>query len=236
MRTCFILPNPQPNNHLLVAGCLSAGVTATMAGGNFWEGVCNGLICAGLNHAMHLVVAVGDGAIHMLKDYNTKWKHVLQGDHFMPKHLQLGLCKYAVLSMINYYFYGPGDYGEDYNQHHKDLYNRYNKMKTSSILKLCCTIGNDLGFSVMNFTKNDPTDWIYSLESGEPLALVGGGHMAAIIGIQECSDGDLKLLLSDPDLYNDSKNVYNRVEYWSMLKNGDYSIYSFAKYTNPITR
>ena len=56
MRTCFILPNPQPNNHLLVAGCLSGDVTATMAGGNFWDGVCNGLICSGLNHAMHLAV------------------------------------------------------------------------------------------------------------------------------------------------------------------------------------
>ena len=41
---------------MVAAGGLSAGVTATMAGGNFWEGVCSGLICAGLNHAMHLVV------------------------------------------------------------------------------------------------------------------------------------------------------------------------------------
>lgn len=39
---------------MVAAGGLSAGVTATMAGGSFWEGVCNGLICSGLNHAMHL--------------------------------------------------------------------------------------------------------------------------------------------------------------------------------------
>jgi len=31
-----------------------------MAGGSFWDGVCNGLICAGLNHAMHLVVGPDD--------------------------------------------------------------------------------------------------------------------------------------------------------------------------------
>lgn len=36
------------------AGGLSGGVSSSMAGGDFWDGVCNGLICAGLNHAMHL--------------------------------------------------------------------------------------------------------------------------------------------------------------------------------------
>ena len=37
----------------IAAGALSGGVTSTMAGGDFWDGLCNGLICAGLNHAMH---------------------------------------------------------------------------------------------------------------------------------------------------------------------------------------
>lgn len=37
--------------------CTSRGL-ATMAGGDFWEGVCNSLICSGLNHAMHLAVKV----------------------------------------------------------------------------------------------------------------------------------------------------------------------------------
>ena len=41
---------------LFAAGGISGGVTASMAGGDFWDGLCNGLICAGLNHAMHLVV------------------------------------------------------------------------------------------------------------------------------------------------------------------------------------
>ena len=39
----------------VAAGGLSGGVSASMADGDFWDGVCNGLICAGLNHAMHLV-------------------------------------------------------------------------------------------------------------------------------------------------------------------------------------
>lgn len=41
---------------LFAAGGLSGGITSTIAGGSFWDGVCNGLICAGLNHAMHMVV------------------------------------------------------------------------------------------------------------------------------------------------------------------------------------
>ena len=43
---------------LVATGSLSGGVSASMAGGDFWDGVCNGLICAGLNHAMHYVADV----------------------------------------------------------------------------------------------------------------------------------------------------------------------------------
>lgn len=50
------LPKAWQVTCMVAAGGLSGGVTATMAGGYFWDGVCNGLICSGLNHAMHLVV------------------------------------------------------------------------------------------------------------------------------------------------------------------------------------
>ena len=43
----------------IAAGGLSGGITSTIAGGDFWDGLCNGLICAGLNHAMHLVAEGG---------------------------------------------------------------------------------------------------------------------------------------------------------------------------------
>ena len=39
---------------MAAAGALSGGVSSTMAGGEFIDGVCNGLICSGLNHALHL--------------------------------------------------------------------------------------------------------------------------------------------------------------------------------------
>ena len=40
---------------LVAAGGLSGGAASKIAGGDFWDGVCNGLISSGLNHALHLV-------------------------------------------------------------------------------------------------------------------------------------------------------------------------------------
>ncbi len=48
------LPKVWQVSCMVAAGGLSGGITSSMAGGDFWDGVCNGLICAGLNHAMHL--------------------------------------------------------------------------------------------------------------------------------------------------------------------------------------
>ena len=52
------LPKAWQVTCMVAAGSLSGGVTATMAGGYFWDGVCNGLICSGLNHSMHWVADV----------------------------------------------------------------------------------------------------------------------------------------------------------------------------------
>ena len=52
------LPKAWQVSCMVAAGGLSGGVTSSMAGGDFWDGVCNGLICAGLNHAMHLAADV----------------------------------------------------------------------------------------------------------------------------------------------------------------------------------
>ena len=55
------LPKAWQVTCMVAAGGLSGGVTATMAGGYFWDGVCNGLICSGLNHAMHLACETMEG-------------------------------------------------------------------------------------------------------------------------------------------------------------------------------
>ena len=40
----------------VIGGSLAGGLGATIAGGNFWDGVRNGAISAGLNHGCHLLV------------------------------------------------------------------------------------------------------------------------------------------------------------------------------------
>ena len=67
----------------IAAGGLSGGVSSSMAGGDFWDGLCNGLITAGLNHAMHLVAEntipgnpPKDAKIHTGKNLLAKsWWH-----------------------------------------------------------------------------------------------------------------------------------------------------------------
>ena len=43
---------------MVAAGGLSGSVASSMADGDFLDGVCNGLISSGLNHAMHLVADI----------------------------------------------------------------------------------------------------------------------------------------------------------------------------------
>ena len=56
----YKIPEGWTKAAIVAAGTLSGGVTATMAGGSFWEGVCNGLICSGLNHALHMIAGPDD--------------------------------------------------------------------------------------------------------------------------------------------------------------------------------
>ena len=42
---------------MIAAGGLGGGVSSLIAGGEFIDGLCNGLICAGLNHALHYVAS-----------------------------------------------------------------------------------------------------------------------------------------------------------------------------------
>ena len=43
----------------IAAGGLAGGVSSSIAGGDFIDGLCNGLVCAGLNHALHFVAEGG---------------------------------------------------------------------------------------------------------------------------------------------------------------------------------
>lgn len=41
---------------MIAGGGLSGGISSTIAGGDFWKGMRQGLITSGLNHTMHMVV------------------------------------------------------------------------------------------------------------------------------------------------------------------------------------
>ncbi|MFA9289803.1 MAG: hypothetical protein ACEQSF_01065 [Solirubrobacteraceae bacterium] len=45
---------------VIASGGLSGGISSTIAGGNFWDGARQGLITAGLNHAMHGMMGKGN--------------------------------------------------------------------------------------------------------------------------------------------------------------------------------
>ena len=72
----FHVPDSWTKAAMVAAGGLSGGVSASMAGGDFWEGMCNGLICSGLNHAMHLACGPddppGSGSANNKKNETTK--------------------------------------------------------------------------------------------------------------------------------------------------------------------
>ncbi|MCQ2303694.1 MAG: hypothetical protein MJZ97_01695 [Bacteroidales bacterium] len=55
----------------IAAGGLSGGVASSMADGDFLDGLCNGLISSGLNHAMHLVCAAGENAVKKARASNA---------------------------------------------------------------------------------------------------------------------------------------------------------------------
>ncbi len=69
---------------------LSGGISASMAGSHFRNGVCNGLICAGLNHALHLA---GD----RIKFYYELHKLIC-----IPRQEGTTDCKYAIMAGITH--------------------------------------------------------------------------------------------------------------------------------------
>ena len=73
----------------IAAGGLSGGVASSMADGDFLDGLCNGLISSGLNHAMHLVVEEG-----------PEWVYRLHKLLSVPKQIGDMDCKYAVMEAV----------------------------------------------------------------------------------------------------------------------------------------
>lgn len=56
---------------MILSGAVAGGVASEISGGSFWDGFRNGLISAGLNHAMHYVYQSIDG---LIKEYENNVK------------------------------------------------------------------------------------------------------------------------------------------------------------------
>ncbi|MBR5631658.1 MAG: C39 family peptidase [Bacteroidales bacterium] len=88
---------------MIAAGGIGGGVSSSMAGGEFIDGFCNGLICAGLNHALHWVAGDERPYIRRLANYSSKYTHVRQGNALSVIDNE-GTCKAASMSSVLRYF------------------------------------------------------------------------------------------------------------------------------------
>ena len=193
---------------LVAAGCLSGGVTATMAGGNFWEGVCNGLICAGLNHAMHLVV---DGGFKLAQHLH-KYIHAPYqiGDHD---------CKYAVMEGLAKY-YGVYDMTqEDFKALGEGFIQSFPELNLTQLFTLC-------GFSVVG-AATDLNVVIEGLDCHDyPAAMCYkpddfSYHEAILTGLLKNENGVIMYQVSDP-IFGDNHPV-NPNKVWNIIQVFGYS-------------
>jgi hypothetical protein len=113
---------------MILAGGLTGGISAEMAGGNFWAGARQGLITAGLNHAAHMVA---DGINNRILEVII-WKETSKKDvghlairiddkvyGFYPTDIN-GDNEYSYEDLKN----SPGDmHIDDYNTTFKENYN-----------------------------------------------------------------------------------------------------------------
>ena len=58
---------------MIASGGLSGGISSSIAGGSFWKGVREGLITAGLNHSLHMMLDDGGGGGNGGKKKTEPW-------------------------------------------------------------------------------------------------------------------------------------------------------------------
>lgn len=181
---------------MLAFGSLSRSVSSTMAGGSFWDGFCNGLICAGLNHAMHWVAAVGGGITAMLKDLD-KFNMGKQGDQRIP----MQLCKYYCLEAIGKYFGCTKTMGE-YRTIGERMIGNDGNTTISEIAEKC---GFDVEFN-SDLIEGRITA---NLANGNPIMLTldtdgDDFHAVVLTGYRETNSGAIEYHLSNPDFLDRS--------------------------------
>ena len=186
---------------MIAAGGIAGGVSSTIAGGEFIDGFCNGLISAGLNHALHWVAAVGDGITTYLKDHEKLEK--LMGKQWDQK-ISMKLCKYYCLEAIGKYFGYTKTMGD-----YKDLGNRLIHNNEDTYLS---TLIMQSGFEAVDvYGENFDSFGIITgnLHAGNPIMLTletGGEDLHAVVltGYQETNSGVVQYRIANPDAFSAS--------------------------------
>ena len=214
----------------VAAGALSGGITAKIAGGDFWEGVCNGLISSGLNHAMHLVADGGGKYYKQFLKNHESLKAVQQRGRITSTHNIASyekMCKYADLEIVENYLLGDEGRGQidlslKYpagNQTEYDFYSSCSKGMDYSVYQLDAAV----------------SEIASSLEQGNPVLLwewdkssrgITNAHSLFVYGVEGYAGAD-DFLLYVIDTENSLDNLRTTVK-WSELS--DYrSFVNFSK-------
>lgn len=231
-QTCihFQLSAGQIRMAMIAGGALSGGISAKMAGGDFIDGFCNGLISAGLNHALHYVAEGGRliGFIMATQD--------IQNIH--PTK-----CKYYCLEAIEKYLLG--DKARTAKQI-EDCWNEIAKNESDEVTiyqKVCEQ--NGYGFKQICRNELNSTEILNAIDSGNPVLVlsywqnpynswdVPRAHARVMIGVVG-SGADAQYEIADPmfgePYYRTSSNInyqfgennkqqyYNLHYYWQFYR------------------
>lgn len=206
----------------IAAGGLSGGVSSSMAGGDFLDGVCNGLISSGLNHAMHLVAEGGGKLIKASLKEAERVKAIRQlGDLDVSRNSAKKyemMCKYADLEIVENYLLGSEGRSQkalaglnvntDANAH--AFYN---------------SLAENMDYNVYNANDYGLIEIAQSMAKGNPLILwtwedCGGklcnGHSLVIVGV-EGYEGASDFTLSVINTQNKVNNLYTTIK-WSEIE------------------
>ena len=195
---------------MIAAGGIAGGVSSKIAGGEFIDGFCNGLISAGLNHALHYVAEGGGKLLQASLKNIDKFNHVRQSDYWHPKPSR---CKYACLEMIERYFYG------DAGRTEQQLFNKGLGFESrDAVLPFFQRMGSngDNRYFAYDATGYTPDNIARSIAIGDPVVMIewqgNYGHASVIVGVNEVSQGNYMLQIADP-----LDNTQMRFESWNDL-------------------
>ncbi|MBR5911968.1 MAG: hypothetical protein IKZ55_08275, partial [Bacteroidales bacterium] len=198
---------------MIAAGGLGGGVSSLIAGGDFVEGVCNGLICAGLNHALHYVVeGGGKPSYKQHKKINVPRQHGRMD------------CKYAIMEAIAKHFGETEMSQSDFKRIGNMLIKNNSNISMREMFQqmgfLVSSQGTDLGTM---FTAMDQLDFPIAVEY-KPDGNYGINHVGVMESLSKNSCGELVIRLSDPyfgdnhmiNPYNDNNCYYQFYGYQSI--------------------